>query len=88
MFKRNLFKGIVCGLMLTAIVGTSIVAVSAAQAGTITPIKVSNGDFVLNVEDYYDTYDGTYGSFYVAGDGYSISKTIWRKYGTCYKEYS
>ncbi len=58
--------------MLTAVVGTSIVAVSAAQSGTTAQIKVSNGDFVLDMEDYYDTYDGTYGSFYVVG---SIDET-------------
>lgn len=58
--KRNLIKGIVCGLMLTAVVGTTALAASGV-------VQVDNGDYVNGVERYYDEYNGIYGKFMVNG---------------------
>ncbi len=66
MAKKNLFKGIVCGLMLTAVVGTVALA-NIDPASTRARVRVGNGDFVLDVEDYYDYYTGTYGTFNLTG---------------------
>ena len=38
--KRNFIKGIVCGLMLTAVVGTTALAATAAS------VQVDDGDYV------------------------------------------
>lgn len=60
MRKSNLIKSIVCGLMLTAVVGTTALAASGV-------VQVDNGDYVNGVERYYDEYYGTYGKFMVDG---------------------
>jgi hypothetical protein len=49
--KTNLIKGIVCGLMLTAVVGTVALA-NVTPESTRARVRVGNGDFVLDVEDY------------------------------------
>lgn len=59
--KRNFIKGIVCGLMLTAVVGTTALAATAAS------VQVDDGDYVWDVEFYYNTFDGIYGTFYATG---------------------
>ena len=66
MRKSNLIKGIVCGLMLTAVVGTVALA-NVDPASTRARVRVGNGEFVLDVEDYYDYYTGTYGTFNLTG---------------------
>ncbi len=66
MRKSNLIKGIVCGLMLTVVVGTAVFA-NVSPASENARVKVTNGEYVLDVEYYYDYYTGTYGTFNVAG---------------------
>lgn len=56
MRKGNLFKGIVCGLMLTAVVGT------AAFAGT-----VERSAMLKNVGTYSDYYSGDVGHYTASG---------------------
>ncbi len=62
MRKTNLFKVIVCGLMLTAVVGTTGLAATRAL------VQVDDGSYVLDVEFYYDELDGTYGKFITYGE--------------------
>lgn len=52
MAKKNLFKGIVCGLMLTAVVGSTVFA------GT-----VNREIFGYNVRNINDTYSGDVGVY-------------------------
>ena len=56
MFKRNLFKSIVCGLMLTAVVGTT------GFAGT-----VDRAARLKNVGTYSDYYSGDVGHYTASG---------------------
>ena len=62
MKKSNLIKGIVCGLMLTAVVGTSGFAASRALT------NVNSGDYVYEVEFYQNNKYGTYGKFTAYGE--------------------
>lgn len=66
MAKRNLIKGIVCGLMLTVVVGTAAFA-NVSPASENARIRVVDGDNVLDVDFYYDYYAGTYGTFNLEG---------------------
>ena len=68
MAKRNLIKGIVCGLMLTTVLGTT------GFAATKAVVQVENNDYVYEVESYYNMYNGTYGNFYAKGET-NLAKT-------------
>ncbi len=63
MRQPNLFKGIVCGLMLTAVVGTT------AFAGT-----VSRSANLKGVTTYSDTYAGEIGAYNAYGSYNSSTK--------------
>ncbi len=82
MRKSNLFKGIVCGLMLTAVVGTTVFA------GT-----VSRSANLKGVTTYSDTYAGDIGAFNAYGTYYSGTKTAYANlkaqntYSNVYKFY-
>ena len=62
MAKTNLIKGIVCGLMLTAVVGSTVFA------GT-----VSRSANLRNVTTYNDTYVGEIGAYNAYGSYFSSS---------------
>lgn len=63
MRKTNLFKSIACGLVLTAIIGTAVLA----NVSPRSEVRVHDGDCVLNVQYYYDHYTGMYGTFNLEG---------------------
>ena len=82
MAKTNLIKGIVCGLMLTAVVGTT------AFAGT-----VSRSANLRSVKTYSDTYTGEIGAYNAYGTYNSSSKIAYANLkvqnvsGSIYKYY-
>lgn len=82
MAKTNLIKGIVCGLMLTAVVGSTVFA------GTVE--RTAN---LRNITKYSDTYAGTIGAYNAYGSYFSGTNTayanlkIQNTYGNVYKYY-